>query len=60
MAAGAAMGPAAIAWSLAWTVVGGVAVGLAVTAPLLLLAWLSNDIKNPSGGDTENPSTLLL
>jgi hypothetical protein len=25
-----------------------------------LLAWLSNDIKNPSGGDTENPSTLLL
>ena len=35
MAAGAAMGPGAIAWSLAWTVLGGIAAGLAVTGPLL-------------------------
>lgn len=43
IAAGASMGPGAIAWALVWTVVGGIAAGLAVTGPLLLLAWRTDD-----------------
>jgi CPA1 family monovalent cation:H+ antiporter len=43
IAAGASMGPGAIAWELVWTVVGGIAAGLAVTGPLLLLAWRTDD-----------------
>ncbi len=43
IAAGASMGPGAISWELAWTVLGGIVTGLAVTGPLLLLAWRTDD-----------------
>lgn len=43
IAAGQAMAPAAIAFSLVWTVVGGVAVGLAIAGTLLLVAGRTDD-----------------
>jgi CPA1 family monovalent cation:H+ antiporter len=43
MAAGSAVSLGAVAWSFIWTVAGGIAAGIAVAGPLLLLAWGTKD-----------------
>lgn len=43
IAAGGSMQPMALAGTLAWTVAGGVATGLAVSGLLLLIAWRTDD-----------------
>jgi CPA1 family monovalent cation:H+ antiporter len=43
IAAGGSMSPLALGGSLLWTVAGGVAVGIAVSGVLLLIAWRTDD-----------------
>jgi CPA1 family monovalent cation:H+ antiporter len=43
VAVGGPVAQSAVGLALVWTVVGGIAVGLAVTLPLLLLAWRTQD-----------------